>query len=159
VVAPAGAHVTARAPYVYAGKSSQLELDVPNERDTPMTGFHVSFPGDFRVVSAATNGDWKPASSKTNVFWSGGALAPAATTTFRLQVEGPSEAGPASFAALQHYDSGAVVTWKVNLTVLPSDKPSQQLGRALVVALIGVVLLAALGVLAWRRRGAPVQEQ
>jgi len=159
LVASAGAHVTARTPYLYASKSSELELDVPNERDAPMTGFHVTVPAGFRIVSAESNGDWLPAVGKTSVFWAGGALRGYAQTTFRLTVEAPARPGAASFTALQHYASGAIVDWKVPLTVLPADEPSQQLGRAVVVGLVGLLALAAVGFLAWRRRGRPVPER
>ena len=159
LVASAGAHVTARTPYVYASKSSELQLDVPNERDAPMTGFHVTVPAGFRVAAAEPNGKWLPAAGETSVFWAGGVLRGYAQTTFRLTVEAPAKPGPASFIALQHYANGAVVDWKVPLTVLPADKPSQQLGRAMVVGLVGLLALVAIGFLAWRRRGRPVHER
>jgi hypothetical protein len=158
LAAPAAAHVTARSPYVTASKVTELALDSPNEREAPMTGFHVAVPGDFRVVSAQSNGNWLPQVSSTTVFWSGGSLAAGESTTFRVKVDAPSEAGPARITATQHYDSGANVRWPVSLTVLPADEPSQQLGRALVVGVIGLLVFAAIGFLAWRRRGAPVRE-
>jgi uncharacterized protein YcnI len=158
LIAPAGAHVTARTPYLYAATSSEFQLDVPNERDAPMTGFHVSVPAGFDVVSAEPNGKWLPVVGETSVFWAGGVLRAGAQTTFQLKVDAPSTPGAASFTALQHYANGAAVDWRVPLTVLPADKPSQQFGRAIVVGLVGLLGLVAIGVLAWRRRGRPLHE-
>ena len=158
LVTPARAHVVARTPYLYASTASEVELEVPNERDAPMTGFHVTVPADFRIVSAEPNGDWLPEVTSTSVFWAAGVLPPHTQTTFRLTVEAPSGPGETSFTALQHYANGAIVQWPVTLTVLPADQPSEQLGRALVVGIAGLLVLAAIGFLAWRRRGTSPHE-
>jgi hypothetical protein len=55
--------------------------------------------------------------------------------------------------AEQLYRTGDVVRWPVSLTVIPgSDTPSQNLGLAAVVGLIGLLAVAAVVVFAWRRR-------
>lgn len=155
----AGAHVVATPPFVSASETADLELEVPNERDAAMTGLHVSVPSEFRIVTAQSDGDWLPRVTTTTVSWTGGTLPPNAATTFRLTVEAPAGPGPASFGATQHYPGGASVRWPVEVTVLPADEPAQQLGRALVVGIVGLLVLFALGVLFWRRRGASLQER
>lgn len=158
LAAPAGAHVILKTPFVYASASSELELEVPNELDVSMTALHVAVPNGFRINAAQSEGDWVPRVTPTTVSWTGGRLPPRATTTFRLTVDAPATPGAVSLDATQHYQGGGSVPWPVDLTVLPAEEPSQQLGRALVVGLIGLLVLAVLGVLLWRRRGSSLQE-
>jgi uncharacterized protein YcnI len=156
--APAGAHVIARTPFVFASASSELELEVPNERDAAMTGLRVTAPPGFRIVGARSEGNWLPRVTPTSVTWTGSSLPPNALTTFELTVDAPATPEGVSFRAAQLYPDGASVRWAVALTVIPAEE-TQQLGRALVVGLVGLLVLALLGVLLWRRRGAPLQER
>jgi hypothetical protein len=55
--------------------------------------------------------------------------------------------------AKQLYDDGNVVSWPVQITVLPAaESPRQNLALAGVVALIGLLMVVAIAMLAWRRR-------
>ena len=161
LAAPAGAHVTAVTPFVYASETGALELRVPNERDAPMTGFVVIVTDDFRIVSASSGGGWSGGSDGTTASWHDGSLDPGAETTFTLEVEAPSEPGPASFRTEQHYPDGGIVRWDVSLTVAPAPEspPSQNLGWAVITALAGLLALTAVAVLLWRRRTAALQER
>ena len=63
------------------------------------------------------------------------------------------EPGSAALEADQRYDSGAVVKWPVSITVTPAaESPSQNLALAGIVGLIGVLVVVAIAMLAWRRR-------
>lgn len=152
LVAPAAAHVTVLPPFVPAGSTGSVSLTGPNERDEPMTAFDVSVPSEFRIVRAHPASDWEESVRASTATWTGGALAPGDEATFRLDLEAPTEPGPAQLDAVQRYTDGEVVTWAVALTVTPeSESSSQNLGWALVTAGIGVVVLAAVGVAVLRR--------
>ncbi len=155
----AHAHVVATTPYVDAGETSELELEVPNEREQAMTGLQVSVPDDFRVVAASGPTGWQSDVEDTSVFWSGGDLEPSSLATFELTVEAPTAPGPASLSATQRYPGGATVHWPVAITVLPANEQSQELGRAFVVGLLGLLVLGAIGILVWRRRGSALEEK
>jgi uncharacterized protein YcnI len=152
LAAPAAAHVTVLPPFVSAGDTASLSLTGPNERDEPMTSFELSVPNDFRVVHVHPADGWDERVQGSTATWTGGSLAPGAETTFRLELEAPSAPGPALLEAVQRYPGGDVVTWGVALTVTPeSSSSSQNLGWALVTALIGVAVIAAVGVALLRR--------
>jgi hypothetical protein len=159
LASPAGAHVITKTPYVYASATNEIELETPNEQSIPMTRLHVVVPADFRIVGAQSQGDWTAETTSTEVTWTGGELASLATETFTLTVEAPAGPGPASLEATQHYAGGGSIGWPVALTVLPAAEPSQQLDRALVVGIVGLLVLTALGILVWRRRGAARQDR
>ncbi|MGH3137167.1 MAG: hypothetical protein ACRDPV_11815 [Gaiellaceae bacterium] len=149
---PAGAHVTVVPPFVSAGDSATLSLTVPNERETDMTGFAITFPGDFRIVEARSDGSWRSSVQGTTATWDGGRLAPKAAATFTFEIEGPAEPGPAVLEAAQRYPGGAIVRWPVALLVTPAaEGSSQNLGWALVIVLVGLVALTAIGVVVVRR--------
>ena len=79
--------------------------------------------------------------------------------TFSLELEAPAEPGSATIEITQRYPGGDVVTWGVGLTVTPeSESSSQNLGWALVTALIGIIVLAAVGV-GFLRRTRSLQER
>jgi uncharacterized protein YcnI len=152
VAAPAAAHVTIAPPFVPANGTDIVSLTGPNEREESMTGFEVSVPNEFRILHAHPAEGWDESVQGSRASWTGGSLAPGAEATFRLELEAPSTPGTGTLEALQRYPRGAVVTWDVGLTVTPeSGSSSQNLGWALVVALIGVAVLVALGVALLRR--------
>lgn len=160
VAAPATAHIEAVPPFVAAGDSDTISLTVPNERDAPMTGFRVVVPSDFRIVAARPAEGWGVEVKGASANWHGGSLSPGAETTFTLEVEAPTEPGPATLEAEQHYPDEAVARWGVYLTVTPAaEPPSQNLGWAVVTAVLGLLALAAFGIFVWRRRSAPLQER
>jgi uncharacterized protein YcnI len=149
----AGAHVIALRPYVEAARTNEIELEAPNERQLPMTGFAVVVPDGFRIVSARPAEGWSAGTDAMFGGWHGGSLAPGDEETFTLEVEAPSAPGPAVLRTEQHYPDGRVVRWNVALTVVPpSETPSQNLGGALAAAVLGVLVLGVIAALAWRRR-------
>jgi len=160
VAAPATAHIEGVPPFVAAGDSDTISLTVPNERDAPMTGFRVVVPSDFRIVAARPAEGWGVEVKGASANWHGGSLSPGAETTFTLEVEAPTEPGPATLEAEQHYPDEAVARWGVYLTVTPAaEPPSQNLGWAVVTAVLGLLALAAFGIFVRRRRSAPLQER
>lgn len=160
LAAPATAHIEAVPPFLAAGDSETISLTVPNERDAPMTGFRVVVPSDFRIVAARPAEGWSAEVKGASANWHGGSLSPGAETTFTLEVEAPTEPGPATLEAEQHYPDEAVARWAVYLTVTPAaETPSQNLGWAVVAAVLGLLALTAFGIFVWRRRSAPLQER
>ena len=149
---PAAAHISVVPPFIPAKGSDVVSLRGPNEREEPMTGFEVSVPSEFRIVHAHPADGWDESVQGSRATWTGGSLAPGAEATFRLELEAPSAPGTDSLEAVQRYPGGAVVTWDVGLTVTPqSGSSSQNLGWALVTALIGIAVITALGVALLRR--------
>jgi len=149
---PAVAHVTSVPTFLAAASTETVSLTGPNERDEPMTGFSVTVPHDFRIVAARSAAGWRGEVHGASAIWRGGSLAPEAEATFTLEVEAPSEPGPAQLEAVQRYPGGDVVTWDVGLTVTPeSEASSQNLGLAVLTAVVGLGVLAAIGVAVVRR--------
>jgi hypothetical protein len=129
-----------------------LSLAAPNERDADMTGFAVSFPGEFRVVEARSIGGWQGSVEGTTAIWKGSSLGPGLEAAFVVEVEGPTAPGPAALDAEQRYSGGEVVRWGVSLTVTPAaETPSQNLGWALITALVGLAIISVFGVAMMRR--------
>jgi hypothetical protein len=62
---------------------------------------------------------------------------------------------------LQLYPSGETVKWPASLTVVPGpeDERSQSLAWALAAVIAGLVVVAGVAVLAWRRRPATPEER
>ena len=152
VVAPAAAHVVVSPAFVQSGGTGTVDLTGPNERDVPMTGFSVSVPGGLEIVHAHGPVGWAASVVGRSATWRGGSLAPGDEATFGIVLEVSAEPGTVELEAVQRYADG-VVRWPVSLTVTPAaESPSQNLALAGVVGLIGVLVLAAMGALAWRRR-------
>jgi uncharacterized protein involved in exopolysaccharide biosynthesis len=60
----------------------------------------------------------------------------------------------------QRYADHGIVEWPVVLTITPAaESPSQNLALAGVVGLIGVLVVVAIAMLAWRRKARPLQEK
>jgi len=150
--APAGAHVTAVPAFLAAGGTATLSLTGPNERDEPMTGFSITVPLDFRIVAARSAEGWSADVQEAGVSWSGGSLAQGADATFTVELEAPTGPGPANLQARQLYPGGEVVDWPVALTVIPSSEPSSQnIGWAVLTAVVGLGVLTAIGLVLLRR--------
>jgi uncharacterized protein YcnI len=151
---PAWAHVTVVPPFIPAESRTTLSLSGPNERDEPMTGFEITVTNDFRIVQARSADGWDARVLGTTAIWTEGSLAPGAEATFSLELEAPSEPGPAQLEVAQRYPGGDIVTWDVALNVTPGSEPSSQnLGWALVTAVIGIGVIVAVGVVLLRRAG------
>ena len=76
-----------------------------------------------------------------------------------MELEAPAGPGPAALQAKQLYAGGEVVAWPVALTVIPSSEPSSQnIGWAVLTAVVGLGVLTAIG-LALLRRTRSLQEK
>jgi hypothetical protein len=152
VAAPAAAHVTVVPPFVSANGTASLSLTGPNERHEPMNAFEVTVTSEFRIVRAHPADGWDSSVRGSTAIWSDGSLAPGAEATFRLELEAPSAPGPATLEAVQRYSDGDAVTWAVELTVTPeTESSSQNLGWALVTAVIGVGVMVTIAIAFLRR--------
>jgi hypothetical protein len=152
IAAPVAAHVTVTPPFVPAGDTATLSLTGPNERSEPMTGFAVTVTGEFRIVHAHPASGWDSSVQGSTATWTGGRVESGAESTFKFELEAPAEPGTGQLEAVQRYSDGDVVTWDVGLTVTPEPgASSQNLGWALVTAVIGVTVIVAVGVAVLRR--------
>jgi uncharacterized protein YcnI len=147
------AHVVPIPAFLASGSSASIELAGPNERDDPMTGFKVSAPSGLEIEHAHEVDGWTASFDASQATWRGGPLAADASVTFGITLAAAAEPGILELTAEQLYADGAVVSWPVPITVTPAESsPSQNLALAGVVGLIGLLLVAAIAMLAWRRR-------
>ena len=117
-----------------------------------MTGFVVTAPAGLEIEHAHPADGWDEDVDGSSARWTGGSLAGLATTKFGISLKATTEPGPLELETELLYDSGAVVRWPVPMTVTPAaESASQNLALAAVVGLIGVLLVVAIAMLAWRR--------
>ena len=151
--APGAAHVLPSPSFIPAGDSQLVELSFPNERDRTMVGFSVAAPPSLEIVHAHPAEGWQETFDRSKATWREGSLAPGAATNFSVELRAETEPGPVELEAEQLFDDGAAVDWTVAMTVTPAtDEPSQNLALAGVVGLIGLLVVAAVVLLVWRRR-------
>jgi len=151
----AAAHIVATPPFLASGSSESVSFTGPNERGDPMTSFAMTVPTGIEIAHAHEVEGWDASIEGSTAVWSGGSLAPDGEIAFGLTLEADAEPGVVELQAEQRYPDGAVVSWPVALTITPADdSASQNLALAGVVALIGLLAVAAIGLLAWRRRSA-----
>jgi uncharacterized protein YcnI len=152
----ASAHVIAMPTYVASGSSQAIIFSGPNERKRPMTMFTITVPAGLEIEHAHPVEGWTEQSTASKASWSGGSLAPGADIPFRVTLKATADPGVVQVQAQQHYRDGGIVSWPVPITILPAEaSPSQNLALAGVVGLIGVLLVVAVSMLAWRRRSVP----
>jgi hypothetical protein len=151
----ASAHVVATPGFVPSESSESVTFIGANERDDPMTSFVLTAPPGLVIAHAHEVEGWDESVDGTTVTWAGGSLAAGEEVGFGVTLESNVEPGVVQLHAEQRYDDGAVVSWPVSLTITPAEEsPSQNLALAGVVALVGLLSVAAVAVLAWRRRTA-----
>ena len=151
LAAPAAAHVTVKPSFVAAQHSQRFVFSSPNERSVPMTGFSLTVPDGFRILRAAHQPTRHPIVFGPKVTWVGRALATNQTASFAVELEGPAKPGRVTIRADQLYPTGAVETWPLAFTVVPGTKPAQHLGRAALVAVVGLLATVLFVVVRWRR--------
>ena len=152
----ASAHVIATPTYVASGSSQSIEFSGPNERTKPMTAFSLSVPAGLEIEHAHPVDGWTEESTASTATWTGGSLAPREDIPFRVALKAIADPGVLQVQAKQRYPDGGIVSWPVAITVLPAKaSPSQNLALAGVVGLIGVLVVVAVAMLAWRRRSIP----
>jgi uncharacterized protein YcnI len=152
----ASAHVIAMPTYVAKGSSQAIIFSGPNERKRPMTSFVLTAPAGLEIVHAHPVDGWTEESTGSTVTWSGGSLAPRDDIPFRVTLKATADPGALQVKAEQRYSDGGIVSWPVAITILPAKaSPSQNLALAGVVGLLGVLIVIAVAMLAWRRRPLP----
>jgi hypothetical protein len=144
--------------FLPAEGTAALSLIVPNERSAVMTGLDLTVPSGFRIVAARSEGSWRAIADGSKASWAGGSLAPGSQEIFVVEVQGPPEPDVVDLRAELRYPDGQTVFWPVQVTVTPADAASSHLWRALAVAVVGVLVIAGLASLAWRRRTRSLQE-
>jgi uncharacterized protein YcnI len=160
VPASAAAHVGATPPFLAAGSSDTVHFDVPNELNEPMTGFSVTVPAGFEIEHAHPVEGWNSSFSASTATWKGGALAAGVSVTFGVELRAPSAPDVVELGVVQRYGSSGVVRWPVAFTVTPAaEGDSQSLALAAVIAVLGVLVVATIWAIAWRRRPRSLQEK
>ena len=150
----ASAHVFPTPQFIASQSIESVTLDVPNERDKPMTGFVVTAPAGVEIERAYPAEGWTDEIDDASARWTGGSLAALTTTKFEIALEAGTEPGEVVLETELLYDSGAVVRWPVPITVIPADDTSSQnLGFAAIIGAAG--LLVVLGVIILLRRSVP----
>ena len=153
LAAPATAHVVATPTFLASKSSGSISFEAPNERSDPMTSFTLSAPDGIVIEHAHPVDGWNGSVEGGAAKWVDGSLAAGQTTEFGATLRADADPGVVTLTARQGYDSGAVVEWPVALTVVPAaQSPSENLAVAGVVGLIGMFVVIAIALLAWRRR-------
>ena len=157
---PAGAHVGATPPFLAAGSSDTVHLDVPNERKEPMTGFTVTVPDGFEIVHAHPAEGWDQSFDYSSATWTGGTVVAGASADYGIELQAPSIPVFVEFKVVQRYDNGDVVRWPVAFTVTPAtESDSRDLALVTVIVLAVLLVVAAIAAVAWRRRSRSLQER
>ena len=154
VASPARAHVFAWPVALPEGDAQDVTLSGRNERTDPMTEFSVTAPAGVTLEHAHPVDGWTERLDGSTATWSGGPLPADADLDVLIRIRADVPPGPLELQAEQRYADGERVLWPVRFTVTPgSESPSQNLAIAGMVALIGMLLVVAVALLAWRRRG------
>ena len=153
---PAAAHVVAMPAYLPSKSSESITFEVPNERVDPMTAFVVTAPRGLTIEHAHPVEGWTGTVEGVTATWSGGSLSSGAVATFGMTMKANAKPGLIELTTEQRYADHGVVEWPVVLTITPAaESPSQNLALAGIVGLIGVLVVVAIAILAWRRRPPP----
>jgi uncharacterized protein YcnI len=155
LVGTASAHVFGNPQFIPSGSTETIRFDVPNERKEPMTGFVVRVPAGLVIEHAHPADGWQERLEESTATWTGGSLAEFASVNFGVSLKATAPPGPIALETEQTYDSGAVVRWPVSMTVVPANENSQNFALAAIVGLLGLLVVGAVAILAWRRRTAP----
>jgi uncharacterized protein YcnI len=152
-IGSAEAHVVATPAFLPSKGQESITLEVPNERAGPMTAFVLTAPPGLTIHHTDPVDGWSDVVEGATATWSGGSLAPGALANFRVTLEADAGPGATALEAEQRYADGGVVDWPVTITITPAaESPSQNLALAGVVGLIGVLVVVAVAMLAWRRK-------
>jgi hypothetical protein len=144
--------------YVASGSSQTIIFSGPNERQRTMTSFVLTAPAglSLEITHVHPVDGWTEESTASTATWTGGSLAPRADVPFRATLKATADPGVLQVKADQRYPDGGIVSWPIGITVLPPKAtPSQNLALAGVVGLLGVLIVVAVAMLAWRRRALP----
>jgi hypothetical protein len=142
--------------YVASGSSQAIIFSGPNERKRPMTSFAVIVPVGLEIAHAHPADGWTEESTGSTATWTGGSLASGADIPFRVTLKATADPGTLQVKAEQRYSDGGMVSWPIAITVLPPKaSPSQNFALAGVVGLLGILIVVAVTMLAWRRRSLP----
>ena len=118
-----------------------------------MIEFAVKAPPGLAIEHAHPVEGWTATVEGVTATWSGGSLAATAVATFGVTLKANAKPGLVELRTEQRYADGGVVEWPVVLTITPAAaSPSQNLALAGIVGLIGVLVVVAIAMLAWRRR-------
>jgi hypothetical protein len=152
---PAAAHVVATPAFLPSGSPESIAFSAPNERDQPMTSFALTVPDGLVIQHAHPVAGWNESIAGSTATWTGGSLAPNVEVAFGVTLEADVDPSVVEVQAEQLYDDGGAVTWPVALTITPAEEsPTENFALAGVVGLIGVLVVVAIGMIAWRRRSA-----
>ena len=155
----ASGHVVPVPQFLATGAVTTVSFAVPNERPEAMSGVTVSVPAGVRIVRAHPSPGWAETLDGSTATWRGGPLAHLTVETFRLDVDVSARPGPITLNTRELYPSGATVDWPATLTVVPGpdDEQPESVGWGLIAAIagVGLIFIAGLAVLAWRRKAHP----
>jgi uncharacterized protein YcnI len=151
-VAAASAPVTFLPPVISNGERATLVFSAPNERAPhSVVSLLVTAPAGVELSPLAPPPGWQLAVAGERATWSGGRVAAGATGEFRVSAKTRLEASGVTFVALQRYDDGGTVRWRIPFTILPAtSSPKQHLWPAFLAGAVGLVVIV--GGLGWLRR-------
>jgi uncharacterized protein YcnI len=161
--APAAAHVIPQPAFLTPGVKTTVTLVTPNERRPHvLLGFTLTAPPGIELERATPPPGWKLVTAGRTADWSLGATTHEAgpDVPFRIVASTSLAPGTTTLSAVQRYDDGGIVRWKVGFTILPTatQTPKQHLLPAVVTAILGLVVIGLLLLRMRQRRQPDVQE-
>lgn len=146
---PAAAHVIPQPAYLMPGEHTTITFAAPNERPPHrLVGLAITAPAGIQLAASAAPRGWKLSIVGHTATWSGST---APQDPFRILTSTSLQPGIVQFHAVQRYDDGGLVRWKIAFTILPAPAPTpkQHLLPAIVTAILGLVVI---GLLLFRMR-------
>lgn len=158
-VASAAAHPALTPATLNAGTKARIAVEIPNERPGhATTGLTLTFPAGFTVDAAEDTDAWRGSTDGRTASWTGDRITGESSVTFTVELTAVAPTGTYDVGLDQRYDDDRSVLTKAQIVVLPALEgdatPDQHVGRAIVVAVVGVVVVVGslLALHALRRR-------
>lgn len=110
------AHVIVKPAEVTTGSYPTFTMNVPNEKDIPVTGLRLIVPGNMQYVTPTVKQGWsietkKSGDTVTEISWAGGSIAAGLRDEFTFSAQTPNKASELDWKAYQTYEDGSVVSW------------------------------------------------
>ena len=160
---PAAAHIIPQPAFLTPGEKTTVTFAAPNERPPhTLSKVSITAPRGIDLADAKPPPGWRLTLDGRTASWSRATFPVGRQPEVQFQIVASTSLAPgtAVLSALQRYDDGGVVSWKVSFTILPAPAatPRQHLLPAIVTAILGLVVIGLLLLRMRDRRRPDLQE-